>query len=198
MSTQGNPEVQLEQKGHTTRNSFAKKVEELSGQKVVLCYQCGKCSAGCPLASEMDLLPNQVIRMVQLGEEEKALSSKAIWLCAACETCSIRCPQEVELARVMDALRQISYQKGLYNPQVKDVIAFHKAFLDVVKSQGRLFELGMVSLYKLKTGRLFQDLEIAPNLFLKGKLKLLPHKINEQSALKRLFERCQAEEEKSS
>ena len=144
MSSQSNIEAQIEHKANSSTNSFAKKIEELSGEKMSLCYQCGKCSAGCPLATEMDYLPNQVIRLVQLGEEEKALSSRAIWLCASCVTCSTRCPQEVDLAKVMDTLRHISYRKGLCNPQVKDVIAFHKAFLDVIKSQGRLYELGMV------------------------------------------------------
>ncbi len=90
---------------------FVKKVKEISGQELLDCNQCGKCSAGCPMASAMDLLPNQVIRMAQLGQEE-VLKSRTIWLCASCLTCESRCPRGVDLSRVMDALRLIVLRSG--------------------------------------------------------------------------------------
>lgn len=89
-------------------SDFVKKVEEISGQTLMSCYQCGKCSAGCPLAFAMDLLPNQVIRLVQLGLQEDIAKSKAIWVCASCITCGVRCPRGVDLSRVMEALRLLS------------------------------------------------------------------------------------------
>lgn len=92
-------------------NEFVKKVEELSGQNILSCYQCGECSAGCPIVSAMDLLPNQVIRLVQLGQEE-VLKSKTIWLCASCYTCFARCPKGVDLSKIMEALRTIILRKG--------------------------------------------------------------------------------------
>ena len=88
-------------------DAFIKRVEELSGQNIFSCYQCGKCSAGCPIASEMDILPNQVIRFLQLGMEEDVLSCKSIWLCASCFTCQSRCPKGVDLTKIMEALRLI-------------------------------------------------------------------------------------------
>ncbi|MEW6557664.1 MAG: 4Fe-4S dicluster domain-containing protein [Elusimicrobiota bacterium] len=88
-------------------NELLKKIEEISGQNLFSCYQCGKCSAGCPMVNEMDILPNQVIRLAQIGLSEKALNSKTIWLCASCYTCEVRCPRGVDLAKVMEALRQI-------------------------------------------------------------------------------------------
>jgi heterodisulfide reductase subunit C len=51
-------------------------VEEISGQDIRNCYQCGKCSAGCPIAADMQLTPNQVIRLLQLGLVDEALRSK--------------------------------------------------------------------------------------------------------------------------
>jgi len=93
-----------------TRGEFIKRVEEISGQEILACNQCGKCSAGCPAALAMDLLPSQVIRLVQLGLEE-ALASEAIWLCASCLTCLSRCPKGVDLPRVMEALRQLVLRK---------------------------------------------------------------------------------------
>ena len=95
------------------RSEFVRKVEEISGQKLAACYQCGKCSAGCPMASAMDLLPNQVIRLAQLGLEENLADCKAIWVCASCLTCSVRCPKGVDLARVMEALRLLSLRKNV-------------------------------------------------------------------------------------
>lgn len=94
------------------RQDLLRRVEEISGQNVLACYQCGKCSAGCPAASAMDLLPSQVIRLVQLGLVEEAMSCQTIWYCAACLTCAARCPKGVDLARVMEALRELVLDKG--------------------------------------------------------------------------------------
>ena len=94
------------------QNAIIKKVEDISGQNVLACYQCGKCSAGCPMVSLMDLLPNQIIRLVQLGQVEDVLNSKTIWLCASCFSCTTRCPKGVDLAKVMEALRLLLLRKS--------------------------------------------------------------------------------------
>jgi len=94
------------------RGSFVRQVEEISGQDLLACNQCGKCSAGCPVVAAMDILPSQVIRMAQLGMEE-VLESNTIWICASCLTCVTRCPKGVDLPRLMEALRQISLRKGV-------------------------------------------------------------------------------------
>ena len=93
------------------RDQFVAKIEELSGQNILACYQCGKCSAGCPAVTEMDILPNQVIRFVQLGLKEELLQSKSYWVCASCFTCNARCPKGIKIAEVMEALRQILLRK---------------------------------------------------------------------------------------
>jgi heterodisulfide reductase subunit C len=93
------------------RDDFVRKVEELSGQKLLVCYQCGKCSAGCPQVGQMDILPNQVIRLAQLGQKEDLVGSKTIWVCASCMTCNVRCPKGVKIAEVMEAVRQIVLRK---------------------------------------------------------------------------------------
>jgi len=93
---------------------FIDRVSELSGKNVYSCYQCGRCSAGCPFAFDMDILPNQIIRLVQLGLEEEALACDAINVCASCFTCVSRCPKGVDIAKVAEALRQIK------DPRSKD------------------------------------------------------------------------------
>jgi len=93
------------------RGRFVRQVEEISGQDLLACNQCGKCSAGCPIVAAMDVLPSQVIRMAQLGMEE-VLETKTIWICASCLTCVARCPKGVDLPRLMEALRQIALRKG--------------------------------------------------------------------------------------
>jgi len=103
--------VKLESK--KLKTDFIKKVEELSGQNLYACYQCGKCSAGCPIVDSMDILPNQIARLIQFGEEREVLDSKTIWLCAACLQCMNRCPKGVDIARIMDAVRNIILRKGL-------------------------------------------------------------------------------------
>ncbi len=93
------------------KDDFVKKIEEISGQKLLACYQCGKCSAGCPAVSEMDILPNQVIRFAQLGLKDELLESKSVWICASCYTCNVRCPKGIKIAEVMEAVRQVLLRK---------------------------------------------------------------------------------------
>lgn len=92
-------------------DDFRIRVEDLSGQNLTKCYQCGKCSAGCPMIYEMDLLPNQVIRLTQLGDEE-VLNSRTIWICSTCFTCYVRCPKGINVCAIMEALRDINLRKG--------------------------------------------------------------------------------------
>ncbi len=170
---------------------LARELEERSGEDVGRCYQCGKCSAGCPMEGFMGTAPHQVIRMVQLGQREDVLDTGAIWLCASCFTCTTRCPMEFDLTRAMDGLRQMALEVGR-KPRERKVRAFHDAFLNQIRRHGRLFELGLIGEYKLRTGALLQDADVAQPMLLKGKLKLLPNKIAGTGEIKRIFERARA------
>ena len=103
------------------KDPFVLKVQELSGQNLLACYQCGKCSAGCPAVSDMDILPNQIIRLAQLGQKEELLKAKSIWVCASCMTCNARCPKGINIAEVIEAIRQIILRKGLDHVEVKEL-----------------------------------------------------------------------------
>jgi heterodisulfide reductase subunit C len=119
--------MRIEISTETLYGDFVKKVEAISEQTLRSCYQCGKCSAGCPMSFAMDLLPNQIIRLAQLGLEDDIAKANTIWICASCITCSVRCPKGVDLARVMEALRLITSRKNIdhvHIPQIsKETIA---------------------------------------------------------------------------
>jgi heterodisulfide reductase subunit C len=177
----------------TVENSLAEELYRSTGQSVARCYQCGKCSAGCPLASETDYPPSQILRFIQFGNvrlDQKALGSLTIWQCLTCQTCSARCPQEVDLPRIMDFLRQESWKSGRIHADARDIIAFHRSFLGSIRMTGRMFELGMIADYKRRSWKFFQDVLLAPKLLARGKLHFLPHRIQGAKAVRRMFTRA--------
>ena len=169
---------------------FADLVKRLGDADVRSCYQCKKCSSGCPVAFAMDYMPHQVIRMVQMGLRQRALACSTIWICASCETCTTRCPNEVDIARVMDTLRQMALEEKVAEVE-KDIRIFHDLFLRSIRSNGRVFEFGLIGIFKLRTGRLFDDIRVGWRMLRKGKLSLLPHRIGGRDKVRQIFERAQ-------
>ena len=165
-------------------------IEELAraGVDVAACYQCGRCSAGCPVSPFFDLLPMEVVRLSAYGMEEPLMSSRTIWLCASCETCTTRCPNGIDIARLMDVLREWCLKKG-HPPAEARVPVFHRAFLTSVKHWGRTFEIGMLGAYKLRSGDLFGDMKLGMKLFFKGKLRLFPRSIRGKREVREMFNR---------
>ena len=104
--------VRLKISRASLESSSLREIEELSGENVWACYQCGCCSAGCPLTFAMDLLPNQVIRMLHLGQLDEVARSDTVWLCASCLACMSRCPRGVDLSRINEAVRYLTMRRG--------------------------------------------------------------------------------------
>ncbi len=167
---------------------LVKAVEKAAQTKVSLCYQCGKCTAGCPVNFAMDYPPRQIIRLLQLGLTEEALQAKSIWICASCDTCSSRCPRGVDIAAIMDAMRREALKRGKV---LRDVSAFNAAFLNGVKRFGRLHEASMVVEYNIRNVNPLKNAEQGPMMLSKGKLKLLPEKIQGLDQIKKMFDKAE-------
>lgn len=168
--------------------SFRNLIIERCKEDVGKCIQCGKCSSGCPLAVEMEYIPNQIMELIRLNQEEKVLTSNTFWFCASCQTCSIRCPHDIDIAKVMNTLRKLNLEKG-YQPADRGISHFNQIFLDSIESHGRVYELGMVTRFNLSTRQPLKDASFGPTMILKGKIALLPHKIKGLNTIKTIFKK---------
>ena len=167
-------------------NSFLSEMVQASGVNFQACYQCQKCSAGCPVVDAMDLLPNQVLRHIQYGHRERVLGSKTIWICASCYTCSVRCPNDIDVAKIMDTLRHLAIRSGS-KPGEKDIPVFHSSFLEEIKSKGRIHELSLIFRFKSKTRDFFKDAGLGWKMFRLGKIKLFPSTLRGGKEIKEIF-----------
>lgn len=149
-------------------------IEQETGENAYLCYQCVKCTSGCPLAEHFDLEPNQIMRAVQFGLEDRVLRCKSIWLCASCQTCNTRCPQGLDIPKIMDRLVMLARRKGI-KPAVPEVEAFYHIFHRNAKFLGRAYEAGLIGELNLRIGQPTRDVfDLGVQMILKGKIKFFP------------------------
>ncbi len=154
------------------------RLAQAAGLAVPACFQCKKCSAGCPLTFAMDLLPDRVIRLALLGQTEMVLGCRTIWVCAACVTCTTRCPNGIDIAGVMDWLKEEALQQGHAIDQ-PEVAAFQGFFLNSLRrAGGRLPEMALMrrfTLFKLwrrpQIGELWENAKMGWALFKRGRLR---------------------------
>lgn len=175
-------------------HAIAESIKKATGVDIDKCYQCGKCTAGCVLADDMDYPSSMIMRMLQTDDMEnyhKVLSSEAIWLCQNCENCIGRCPKEIDIPKIMDYLRNQSVKEKLVSPKAKPQLSFYRSFLDAVKMSGRLSEVIMTIGFKMRTFRLFQDVKLVPSMLAKGKLKIIPESIKDTKSIKNIFKKTE-------
>lgn len=174
-------------------------VERLAHTHLADCYQCGKCTAGCPRGDVMDNPPARLMRLSQIGAVEEAARSESIWQCVSCLTCSTRCPKQVNVSGVVDALRQISAEEGITAKRFADVVIFQKEFLKNIRRNGRTNELELVVMYKLN-GFLHNfnpfwavsDAMLGPGMLVRDKLHLkLGSPVKDKALVQRIFEKCE-------
>ncbi len=170
-----------------------KNIEGLKGQKLSLCYQCQKCSNGCPVTSAMDILPHRLMRLLALGQIDEVLNSDTIWVCASCETCTTRCPNGIDIAKIMDTLRQECLRRGIDVSQYS-VPIFHSTFLSSVKRHGRVHETEMALTYSIKDAGWFGFLKLTGMgfaMFLRGKAKIRPSRVRALAQVRDLFKKAE-------
>lgn len=166
---------------------FIAEVEARSHQNVKTCYQCGNCTAGCPYTFAYDHPVSQIMRMVQAGQREAVLKSRSLWLCGSCQSCSTRCPNKIDVARIMDVCRHMAREGGYVTERAVKVFA--DSFLNSVERFGRAYELGLMVEYMARSGRVFTDVDLAPQVLTRGKLPFKPHPIQGREQVARIFER---------
>jgi heterodisulfide reductase subunit B len=169
--------TQHESEGARINSKLAQRIQEELDQNVYLCYQCVKCTSGCPVGKYFDWQPNQIMRAVQLGQEDIALESQTPWLCASCQTCTTRCPQGLDIARIMDFLTREALDQGI-EPPIPEVDNMNKAFLREVRIWGRSYELGLIAelkLRNLRTHPITEDLDMGLKMLSKNKFPIFPH-----------------------
>jgi heterodisulfide reductase subunit C len=171
-------------------------VGEMSGVDLGVCYQCKKCSSGCPVAGLSKFPPSEIIRRLHLGAGDELLEADFIWLCLSCGTCYARCPLQINFAAVVDALRQLSLKKAKAKPQGNTPL-FNRAFLQTVRSFGRTYDLGMIMAYKLGTMTLMDDIKKFPAMLKKGKMAMLPASGADKNKVKQIFTRVNQTKGKS-
>jgi len=175
---------------------FRKQVEALSGETISACFQCEKCTNGCPVTIAMDIAPHKLMRSIHLGLKNEVLQSDTIWVCASCETCTTRCPNDIDIAHVMDILRQLSLSQGVKDSQ-KNVPLFHSAFLTSIRWYGRLHEMTMAVTFALKSEGvkgLAKQANMGVEMMRKGKIKLFPSRLLAGHQIKEMFRQSERRE----
>jgi heterodisulfide reductase subunit B len=171
-----NNTAQPERQGLRINSDLAQLIQKELGQNVYLCYQCVKCTSGCPVGKYFDWQPNQIMRAVQLGQEDIALKAQTPWLCASCQACTTRCPQDLDIAAIMDFLTREALDRGI-DPPIQEVDNMNKAFLREVRLWGRSYELGLMAELKLRNFRthpLTEDLDMGIKMIARNKFPFFP------------------------
>ena len=157
-------------------------------EKIQSCIQCGTCSASCPTAYAMDFTPRQIIAALRAGQWEKVLRSNTPWLCASCYYCTVRCPSGIEITDLMYALKRLAIERGIYP---KDSPVLYQAFTSTVNRYGRSAEMELMARYYLRTLNPLGLIKMAPmglRMLLKGRLPLLPHRIEGRRGLAKMLD----------
>ena len=159
------------------------------------CFFCRKCSGGCPLTFAMDILPHHVIRLALLGQEEQVLDSETIWVCSACQTCTTRCPNGIDIAGVMDWLKETAVKLGRTIPD-EEVMAFHRFFLESIQAaSGRVSETRLLrhfTFYKMRRTpnltELKQNINLGWKLWKRRRVRLMgPPALKGKAEIKEIF-----------
>lgn len=180
---------------------FLNRMQGETGVDISACYQCERCTNACPVSHFMDIKPHQAIRYVQLGWREDLLKSSTIWICLSCEMCSTYCPNDVDVAEIINHLRNMAAYSSI-TPKEKSLAVFHQTFLEVLQKSGRVNEFRLMNAYyskpdilkeRVKQGILIEDLLLGMTLLRKGRLKLFTPRSRAIKEIKKIYSQTRGE-----
>jgi heterodisulfide reductase subunit C2 len=180
--------------GDPKEKDFLNQVMKMSGQKLLECLQCGKCSGSCPVASEHVPGPRGLIAEILSGMRQQALTNSTWWYCVSCGTCMTRCPVEINMYRVATALCELAEQAGVA-PSEPEIHLFEELFLKSVEKYGRVKELRTVATFNLLTKQPLKDLDKGMTLMRKGAMSPLDiiKGWTKDTRVSRIFSRAKSE-----
>lgn len=182
-------------------NHLLDRIEGETGANISACYQCERCTNACPASYYMDIKPHQVIRYVQLGWHENLMRSSTIWVCLSCEMCTTYCPNEVDVAGVINHLRNTAAHSSI-PPKERHLAVFHQTFLEQLQRFGRVNELWLMNAFnrkphilkeKIKNGTLKKEIRLGYALWRKGKLHFIPRRSKAIKEIKEVYRRKRGE-----
>ncbi|MBU2602303.1 MAG: 4Fe-4S dicluster domain-containing protein [Actinobacteria bacterium] len=168
--------------------SIRKKLLERVEADVADCYQCGNCTAGCPSAFTFDYMPNQVMRMLQVGMVDEVLSSKSVQLCIQCLTCTARCPRNIDIAGIFEDLKTIAVAQNIDVPE--DAATFNRLFLENIAKYGRLTEAMFLVRFNIAAMKPMNDTDLGLPMMSKGKIEVIPRKSKGAGEVGRIYRKA--------
>lgn len=165
-------------------NRFLNRIQGETGVNITACYQCERCTNACPVSYFMDVKPHQVMRYIQLGWREELMRSSTVWVCLSCEMCSTYCPNEVDVAEIINHLRNMAAHSAVA-PKERSLAVFHQTFLEELQRFGRVNEFWLMNAYNMKPGilrekiansTLKEEILLGLTLLAKGRLNIFPRR----------------------
>lgn len=173
---------------------LSRELQGITGENVMLCDLCQRCTLVCPTAYAMGMKPHELMGSIQRGEVQAIYWSGAIWLCISCEACNACCPKGINILRVIEGLREMARRFDSYNPETATA-SMHRIFLNLVERWGKAYLLPLIVLTHLTMLAPFKDLELMSPLLLKRRSKLLPRQREGAKKLRQILSRIQALEQ---
>ena len=168
---------------------LAERIAKEADVKLHECYQCGKCSAGCPMAGSFDLMPRQIVHLMHLGDMETVMKSKSIWLCASCHTCVERCPHDIDIPALMEKSRMEAQKRGYC--AVRNVKLFNDIFAETIRGFGKSQEVILEGIYNVGSGRLLQDINHVPEMLQKEIVRPELNQVRNKDHVRSIMKKCE-------